>query len=176
MACAAIVFAGSAFAGTQVLGFEIGASSVDQVRGELAKKTQVQDAGTNKFSGGTMLKTDGASYDISGLNNVLYIFDDQKKLMGVVMSMAKGGGLNNEGFNQIYKIISSKYKLVSEQRPFVGNQYARFNSPDSIIEIQAQHLSFEMEVRYIRKDLMAKFNAQSMTEAAEKKKSEASKF
>ena len=170
MACVFIVFAGSAFAGTQVLGFEIGTSTVEQVRAELAKKTQVKDAGTNKYSRGAMLETDGSSYGISGLNDVLYIFDDQKRLMAVLMDMEKAQ------FDQIYKYIGAKYKLVSEQRPFVGNQYARFNSPDSVIEIDAPHLSFQMAVRYIRKDLMQKFDDQSRAEESAKKKSEAEKF
>lgn len=170
MVCIAIAFAGSAFAGTQVLGFEIGSSSVEQVRAELMKKTKVKDAGANKYSGGAMLETDGSSYEITGLNDVLYIFDSQRKLMAVIMNM------NKAQFDQIYEYISAKYKLVSEQRPFVGNQYARFNSPDSVIEIDAPHLSFEMEVRYIRKDLMEKYNAGSRAEEAAKKKAEATKF
>jgi len=170
MACVAIAFAGSAFAGTQVLGFEIGSSSVEQVRADLTKKTEVRDAGTNKYSGGAMLETDGSSYQITGLKDVLYVFDSQKKLVAVIMNMDK------EQFDQIYKYISAKYKVVSEQRPFVGHQYARFNSPDTVIEIDAPHLSFEMKVRYIRRDLMEKVNAQSQAEEAAKKKSEAAKF
>jgi hypothetical protein len=117
-----------------------------------------------------MLKTDGASYEIEGLNNVLYIFDDQKKLMGVVMNMSKAR------FKPIYEVLSGKYKVLSQKRPFVGDQFARFESPDGIIELDAPHLSFELEVRYLRGDLVQKFKAQSETEAAAKKKSEASKF
>jgi hypothetical protein len=169
-AIACIAIASSAVAGTPILGFEIGSSSVEQVRTELTKKTKVEDAGTNKYSGGAMLKTDGSPYEIAGLNDVLYVFDSQKKLMAVIMNM------NKAQFDQIYRYISAKYKVVSEQRPFVGNQYARFNSPDSVIEIAAPHLSFEMEVRYIRKDLMEKYNAESRAEEAARKKAEATKF
>ena len=79
-------------------------------------------------------------------------------------------------FDAIFQFLNSKYKVVAQQRPFVGNQYARFKPSDAFIEIDAPHMGFEMEVRYIRNDLMQKFNAQSETEAATKKKSEASKF
>ena len=37
-------------------------------------------------------------------------------------------------------------------------------------------MGFDMEVRYVQKDLMQKFNAQSQADAAAKKKQEASKF
>lgn len=159
-----------AHAGTQVLGFEIGATTVDQLRQDLSKKTKLESTGTNKYSGGEMFKTDGAPYDIDGLNSVLYIFDDQKKLAGVVMDMGK------HRFDAVFQFLNGKYKVSAQQRPFVGNQFARFRPADSFIELDAPHLGFNMEVRYIRNDLMQKFNSQSESEAATKKKSEASKF
>lgn len=160
----------AANAGTQVLDFEIGVTTADQAKQELVKKTKVEDSGTNKFSGGPMLKTKGTSYEIDGLNEVLYIFDEKKVLAGVVMHM------NKARFDSIFQFLSSKYKVASQQRPFVGNQFARFKPSDAFIEMDAPHLGFTMEVRYIRNDLMQKFNEQSEAEAAAKKKSEASKF
>jgi hypothetical protein len=159
-----------AHAGTQVLGFEIGVTTVEQLKQDLSKRTKYQVLGPNKYSGGDMIKTDGAAYEIEALTSVLYIFDDQKKLAGVIMDMGK------HRFDSIFQFLSSKYKVVSQQRPFVGNQFARFRPADSIIEIDAPHLGFNMEVRYIRNDLMQRFNAQSESEAAAKKKSEAAKF
>ena len=111
-----------------------------------------------------MLRTNGSSYEIEGLNDVLNIFDDQQKLAGVIMNM------NKNRFDTVYQAVSKKYKVASQNRPFVGNQFARFKTPDSTIEIDAPHLSFEMGVRYIRKDLLQKFNSQSTAEAESKKK------
>ena len=169
---ASITFALSTatFAGTQVVGVEVGVSTVDQVRQTLSKNTKVQDAGTNKYSGGPMLKTDGTSYEIEGLTEVLYIFDDQKKLTGVVMDM------NKERFESVFKALSAKYKVSAQQRPFVGNQFARFKTTDSVIEMDAPHMGFTMEVRYLRNDLMQRYNSQSEADATAKRKSEASKF
>ena len=160
----------AAYAGTQTLGVEIGVSTMQQVKAALAKQTRVSDAGNNQYSGGPMFKTDGSSYDIDGLTGVLYIFDDQKKLAGIILTMGKSR------FDAIFQAISGKYKVATQERPFVGNQYARFNSADSVIEMDAPHMGFDMEVRYVRKDLMQKFNAQSEADAAAKKKQEASKF
>ena len=88
---AIIAMLGSSFAhaGTQVLGFEIEASTLEQVNTSLSKQTKVKDNGINKFSAGTMLRTNGSSYEIEGLNDVLYIFDDQQKLAGIIMNMNK---------------------------------------------------------------------------------------
>ena len=159
-----------AHAGTQALGFEIGISSSDQVKSLLAKQTKIVDVGINKFTGGSMIKTDGSSYEIEGLNEVLYIFDDQGKLAGIIMDM------NKSRFDSVFNILSSKYSVSSQQRPFVGNQFARFKTKDSVIEMDAPHLGFVMEVRYIRNDLMQKFNSQVAAEAEAKKKREAEKF
>ena len=45
----------------QVLGFEIGVATAADVKKQLAKQTRVTDAGTNKFTNGQMLRTDGKS-------------------------------------------------------------------------------------------------------------------
>lgn len=160
----------SALAGTQVLDAELGVTTVEQLKSVLSKNTMVQQQGVNKYSGGEMYLTDGASYGIDGLNTVLYIFDNQKKLAGVIMTMSK------DRFGSIYDILNRKYKIVSKQRPFVGDQYALFKPSDANIEIAAPHLSFEMEVRYLRNDLVQQFNAKSEAESTAKKKTEARKF
>jgi hypothetical protein len=165
-----VLFLTPAMAGTQVLDAELGVTTVEQLKSVLSKNTMVQQRGVNKYSGGEMYATDGASYGIDGLDTVLYIFDNQKKLAGVIMTMDK------DRFASIYDILSKKYKIVSKQRPFVGDQYALFKPSDANIEIAAPHLSFEMEVRYLRNDLVQQFNAKSEAEAAAKKKTETRKF
>lgn len=171
MLAIAVIFVGlPAIAGTQVLGVEIGVTTVNQMRQELSKKTHVEDSGTNEFAGGPMLKTDGAAYEIEGLTEVVYIFDDQKKLAGVIMDMSKGR------FDSVFEFLNKKYKVTSQQRPFVGDQFARFKPADSFIEMDAPHMGFNMEVRYIRNDLMQKFKTKSNENSAAKKKSEAANF
>jgi hypothetical protein len=124
----------------QVLGFEIGVATAADVKKQLAKQTRVTDAGTNKFSNGPMLRTDGAGYEIESLNNVLYIFDGDQKLAAVIMTMGK------HRFNDIFGFVSSKYKVKAQQRPFVGDQYARLLAPNTVIELDAPHLGFSLDV------------------------------
>ncbi|MDI3295329.1 hypothetical protein [Janthinobacterium tructae] len=160
----------SAIAGTQVLGAEIGVTTSEQLRKALSRNTKIRDRGVNQYSGGQMLATDGSSYDIQGLSEVVYIFDAQGKLAGVIMDMDKNR------FSSIYQLLRKKYKVRSEKRPFVGDQYALFKPADATIELDAPHLSFTMEVRYLRNDLLQKFNADTAAEEAAKKKTEAEKF
>jgi hypothetical protein len=169
-AALALFFSIPTYAGTQVLGFEIGVSTIEQVKLSLAKRTEVVDDGTNKFTDGPMLKTDGASYEIEGLHSVLYIFDDKKKLAAVIMDMDKAR------FDAVFQALAAKYKVSSQQRPFVGDKFAHFKTQDAMIILGAPHLSFEMAVRYIRNDLMRLYNSQTSAEAEIKRKSEAAKF
>ncbi len=160
----------SAHAGTPVLGVEIGVTTVSQLQQSLGKKTRLEKRGVNKWSGGEMLSTDGSAHGIEGLNSVLYIFDPEQKLAGVVMDMGK------HKFDTVYKALSAKYKVVSQQRPFVGDQFARFKPADAVIEVDAPHMSFEMEVRYMRNDFQKRFATQSLAEQAAQQQSETSQF
>ena len=157
-------------AGTQVLGFEIGVTTIEQLKQGLSKKTGLEQKGANKYSGGEMFETKGGAYDIQGLTRVLYIFDEQKKLAGVVMDMSK------ERFDAIHKMLNGKYKVTSQKLPFVGDKFAQFRPSDAFVELDAPHMSFTMEVRYIRNDLMKKFKDQSSAEATDKRNAEAAKF
>lgn len=159
-----------AHAGTLVLGVEIGVTTVSQLQQTLGKKARLEKRGVNKWSGGEMYGTDGTVHDIEGLNGVLYIFDPDKKLAGVVLDMGK------HKFDAVYQALSAKYKVAAQQRPFVGNQFARFKPSDAVIEVDAPHMSFEMEVRYLRNDLLKRYNTQSQAEQETQQQSEAAQF
>lgn len=159
-----------AYAGTQVIGVEIGVSTYSQVRNSLPSQVRMKDEGINKFTNGPMFGTDGSAQEIEGLTSVFYIFDEQERLAGVLMDMRK------DRFDAVFKALSGKYKVVTQERPFVGNQYARFKVPDATIEIDAPHLSFTMSVRYIRNDLMQAYRTQSAAEAETKRRKESAKF
>lgn len=157
-------------AGTAVLGFEIGVSTEEQVTATLSKKTTVSDGGTNKYTRGPTRMTDGKSYEIRGLNKVGYVFDDHRKLAAVFLFMDK------DRFGNVFEALAEKYQPRNVRRPSVGEQYAEFKTPDSVIQLHAPHLSFEMEVRYIRNDTWEEFLKQSDEEEKAHRKAESSKF
>jgi hypothetical protein len=159
-----------AVAGPQVLGFEVGVSTLTEVKQALSPKGSVADHGTNKFSGGPMLTTDGSLYNIEGVSKVLYIFDNQQKLDGVIMTM------DQNRFDAVFDVLAKKYPVISQERPFVGNHSGRFKATGAIVEIDAPHLSFEMEVRYLDNALLSRFTAQSKSDAQAKKRTEEAAF
>ena len=165
-----ICVATPSFAGTKALGFELGVSKLVDVNRILTNQTKVIDNGINNYSRGRMLKTNGKGYSIEGLKSVVYIFDNQEKLSGIIMNMEK------YKFDDVYDAVSKKYNLVSEQRPFVGDQYAKFKTKDATIEIDAPHLSFEMDVRYLRDDLLNAYTKISQINNKAKKEKESRQF
>ena len=168
--CAAVLHAAPAFAGAQVLGFEIGATTVDQVRAKLDVGTPTKDLPINKYSKGPMIETRGETNQIEGLSDVLYIFDPKGLLCAVVLTIDKSR------VDFVLRSLAAKYKLVRSIRPFVGDQYALFTAPDTTIEVDAPHMSFEMEVRYFRPDFLKAYKSQSHAEEAAKRRREGSQF
>lgn len=165
-----MLFSSSCFAGVKVLGFELGTSELNQVNSTLTNQTKVTNTGKNKYSHGQMLQTDGTGYSIEGLNSVLYIFDTDNKLSAVILDMDK------YKFNDVYSAVASKYKVVSQKRPFVGDQYAKFKDKNATIEIDAPHMSFEMGVRYMQDNFLKSYNEISQAERLAKKTKENSQF
>jgi hypothetical protein len=171
MALSAATFA---YAGTRVLGFEIGVTTVDQLKQHLSRNVKVESLGVNKYSGGAMLKTDGDAYDIDGLKSVVYIFDDERKLAGVLMDIGK------HRFDAVFQFLNEKYKLVSHEAHPTRGRTARFRPAesymDTYIDLDASQLGSSMEVRYIRSDLMYIFSARNKAEADARRNAESSKF
>lgn len=160
----------TAQAGTQVLGFELGVTTLEQVRNTLAGQTRVEDAGVNHWNDGPMLKTDGKGYDVDALQEVTYIFDRDRRLAAVLMRLGK------HRFGSVHALLAKKYRVEKQQLPFVGDQYARFATPDAMIELEAPHLSFEMHARYLRRDFAAEYRTRLAQERDAKRNREAAKF
>ena len=165
---ALMAFSARSFAANAApFGLEIGVATIDQVKKEVGSKNRLEKTGTNKFSQGAMYSTDGSGLDIDGLQSALFIFDPSNVLVGVVIKM-------NKDPKSMAKTFSTKYQVVSNRIDnFMNYGYARFQKGDSFIEIDAAHLSFDMEVRYVTKGLMAKFNQTSDDEETAKKQKKA---
>lgn len=161
------------------LGLELGVATLAQARQALGGKTRLTDAGTNAYSGGRMIKGDGTGLEVEGLSEITLIFDKNDKLAAVLMTLPKQEGMSdmqNGMFKKTLATLSAKYKLVEKRVPFVGDSYAKFRQGDSIIELDAPHLSFNMNLRYLTNDLQAAFNRQSEVEKSAKQRRQASQL
>lgn len=164
-------FSSAAFAQNAApLGFELGVATYAQVKQQLGGKTSLSNNGVNKYSGGKMLQGNGDGLGIEGLSEITFIFDASDKLAGVLMTLPK------DSFKPTLKALSAKYKLVESVVPFVGNASAKLQQGESVIELNAPHMSFEMTVTYMTRGLKQAFTQQASNERAAKEKRQADQF
>jgi hypothetical protein len=143
---------------------EIGAATLAQAQKEFGGAPSLAAKGQNKFTAGPMYQVAGKKTGIEGIQSVLLIFNTRNVLEGVVITMPKDP-------KSMFKSLSAKYQLVSEDIDgFMNMGSATFRKGDTIIEIDAPHLSFQMEVRYLSKSLMDTFEKTVATEKEEKEK------
>lgn len=162
----------SALARAEVAPFgqSVGNATLKEVRESLASQARLEKTSTNRWTGGPMLNFSGAGLGIEGLQRAQFIFNEQETLVGVVLTLPK------HRFDPIASYLRSKYKLISAQTPSVGNKLATFSEGAVTIEVDAPHMSFEMEVRYLHQTLLQAYKQGSEAEQTQKARSESEKF
>jgi len=89
------------------------------------------------------------NFNFDGLTgSVTLVFDEDEKLSAISMNILKSRDLNNSRFDIILKSLTSKYKLVRKNKPFVGDTSAILKKGDVNISFEAPHMSFEMSLVY----------------------------
>lgn len=104
-----MIFSGWSLAQTMVLNkFQLGKSTYDEVKANLPKGVKVtsDDGLPTKSYGGPTIMTEGVGYDINGLKVIQFDFDKKQTLVHVGMN------LEDRRFDEIKKILSSKYQQV----------------------------------------------------------------
>lgn len=152
------------------LGFAVGKATLKEVNKGVPGSAKLSNEGTNRYSKGPMFKAQGRAFDIEGLQDVWFVFDEREALVAVQMTMAKNG------FERVYQNLASKYRLVHKDIPFVGDKYARFQQGDIVIGLEASHMSFEMTVLYKTTAFEKQVEAGIRQESAKKQKRETGKF
>lgn len=131
------------------LGLEIGYANLSGVKQKLGSMTSLREAGTSEHSGGKIFASDGLGLGVDGLSKFVAVFDKSETLVAVIMTMPKN-------VNSTYSKLSEKYKPVSKNvDEFMGYGSAKLEKGDSLIILEAPHLSFAMDVVYATKEFMA---------------------
>ena len=152
------------------LGLEVGYANLAGVKEKLGAVTRLEDKGINQYTNGVMLASNGEGVGVDGLSSLLLIFDKENVLAGVVMTLPKNT-------KDVFEKLSGKYKPVENRIDnFMNYGYARLEKGDSWVEVDSQHLSFEMDVRYLTKQLMADFKRQSAEDNARKQQEQSDKL
>ena len=165
-----------AIADVSPLGFVIGKASLKDVEDGLPAAATVVESGINKFTMGQMLTVDGNGLEIQGLQTVTFIFTKDDRLDAVTMKMSRGSGVSDDRFNQILKHLSSQYKLVSKNVPFVGNKTAVFRKENVEVTLDSPHMDFSMYVSYITDSFSKRYKEISSAERHQKQQQEKSRF
>lgn len=104
-----LLFTGQPLAQTTVLGlFQLGKSTYGEVKANLPKGIQItsDDGMPTKSYDGPTIMTEGVGYNVDGLKVVQFDFDKKQTLVHVGMN------LENRRFDDIKKILASKYRTV----------------------------------------------------------------
>lgn len=156
----------SVLADPTIFGMELGKLTET----ELKTKFNGVHTGVNKFSNGNMYSVPVSNIKFDGLKEVTTIFSDDGKLVAVLTTFPKSK------FDYLNNALSSKYTLVSQNIPFVGNKEAKYRDGATEITLDAPHMSFDMTMNYINDDLMRAFKRQSQEESRKKQQSESSQL
>lgn len=127
------------YADVQSLGFTLGKTDYKTVT---SQAPSLKDSGINKYSNGKMLKGMSPQFKIQGLKETFFIFDRDDKLAVIVMTF------NKNQFNTVLGYLKKKYPIKSQKTPFVGNKRVVMHKDSTKIEINAPHMSFDMDVTY----------------------------
>lgn len=161
--------------GTPVLGFKLGDSTYQSVTRNLSGW---DDLGINGYSQGKMITTNGNGYGVDHLKKVTYIFAPDESLQAVLMQIDNRDKMGNESFKKFKSYIEQRgYKRISNQEPFVGNQYAEYVTPNGDnIEISAPHLSFDLNIDYQTAAFIKSFNTMQQQQKTAQTNAEAAQF
>ena len=147
------------------LGVEVGYANLEGVKAKFAPLTKLENSGINLYSGGPMLVSNGEGVGLDGLTELLFIFDKDDVLSAVMMTLPKNP-------TDVFGKLAGKYQVVENRiDKFMNYGTAKLAKGDTIVKIEAAHLSFEMSVTYMTKQFASEFARQS-AEAKEQKRQE----
>ena len=115
-----------------------------------------------------MFRLSRSEIALDGLSkDVVFIFNQDESLAGVSMSFDK------QKFDELNAQLKKKYKkVIKSVIPFVGNKLVKYKDGNSVVELNAPHLSFEMELTYLSDDFIKTMNNQLQQQEKAKKQQE----
>lgn len=163
--------------GTNVLGFKLRHSTIDSVKKRLKNyETRQHDL---SFASNPILENNGSGFDIEGLVGTQFAFDKEQKLAFVGMTIQEADPMSHTTYKKIVSYIANNgYKIVHEEKPFVGDQRTEFITPNKeTIEVFALHLGgFKVHVEYATDEFRQALQNAKAEQGEKKTKSEAKNF
>jgi hypothetical protein len=149
-----------AFGDPAPLGLELGKATVKDAR----KKYSLQNLGKDKYTLGPMFRIPVSQVNIDDLTDVMLVFDRKGVLQAVALAFP------DYKFEEIYRTLRKKYRLVKSENSLVGDKYAEFEDGNSVIVLESGNLGFITTVIYARKEFLKVVSEIEEREEREKKK------
>ena len=150
------------YANPAPFGLEINKATLQEAK----EKYTLNFNDTNLYSNGPMYYIKNNELDIDGLESVLLIFSKDEKLIAVKAMF------NKQKFKSLNENLSKKYKTVEKKLNFVGNQYVKYQNDETIIELNAPHMSFDLWLIYLDKKFYKQVEQAVKQEKNQKKQKE----
>ncbi|WP_256856052.1 hypothetical protein [Rodentibacter ratti] len=164
-------FSAPAFSDPTVFKMELGKTTEQEVK----EMYSLEQDGINSYSDGNQYYINTREIDFDGLKSTLVIFDKQGILVGVLSTLSESDPMKHGTFSHLYKILNNKYKLVKKERPFVGDQFAKFKDGNTEITLNAPHMgNFEIRLDYIRNNLLENYKKRNAKDKKAKIENDAS--
>ncbi|WP_425628634.1 hypothetical protein [Vibrio neptunius] len=138
LAIALLMICSQAFAEPSIFGMEIGSMTESQLQSQY----KVEPFGTNRYTQGNMYSVPVESIDFDGLKSLEVMFSKEGTLLAVLAKLPQ------TKFDYINGLLKKKYKLVQENIPYVGNKEVLYRESETLIFLDAPHLSSEMTMIY----------------------------
>ncbi|HYG87219.1 MAG TPA: hypothetical protein VD978_13255 [Azospirillum sp.] len=170
-----VFFASSATADNmpKPLGIPLGAT-VDEAQAVLAD-SPMSETGISTYTKGPIFTVSGVGLNVQDLQQVTLIFDKERRLAALQMTMS-AGGFGKPGYDRVLGYLKSQYPLKSNANPSVGNKFSLFETKDARVELDAPHMSFDMTVTYMTKAFHRVFIQTTNAEKKAKNQSESARF
>jgi hypothetical protein len=138
----------------RVLGFVIDVSTVQQVQAQALRREMPLVEVAEPLTGGTELRlqegVQGQAHGDAELSSVVYLFDKNQKLAGVLMRIGQ------DRYVQAYEYLARQYHLAKNKEPQDSEASVRFQAPGVTIELAPPDADGEVRVLYLRDDFYQK--------------------
>lgn len=158
-----LLFCPFLYANPAPFGLEINKTTLQEAK----KKYTLDDKGINHYSKGPMYFINKKQLSLDGLKNVLLVFSEKENTLLAVIA-----NFNQDKFDSLNNSLAQKYKLIEKNIPFVGNKYVTYKDDQSLIQLNAPHMSFELEVIYLYEEFYKKVIKIEKSKKEQKKKDE----
>ncbi len=155
------------YADTSAFGMTLGKTTIDELTKEYQSAVK---EGISEWTDGAIYSIPVNALDFEGVKGDYVVFTQDGKLTAITINLDK------ERFNKIHEMLAKKYKVAQKNIPFVGNKFVRYTNGDDVIELNAPHLSFEMNLLYAEKKFMDVYSKRKTKKESKKDSDELNKL